>query len=225
MLNYEVPRRPVEAYVPRGTELDSFEGNFYVSLVGFQFLGTRMFGRFAIPFHENFDEVNLRIYVRRRHGKGDRRGVVFIREIVPRVAIAKIARWCYGENYSAFPMRHAIYDADLSSRVSYEWKYRNKWRVICGESSSPPAVPAEGSLEQFITEHYWGYASRRGGRTLEYRVEHAPWRVRRCEKAALEGDVTPLYGAELARILSRPPESAFLAVGSSVSVFSGRAVA
>src|SRR5258708_33955012 len=78
MLNYAVDPALLHQYVPSGTALDSFEGKIYVSLVGFRFCRTKMFGAISVPFHANFLEVNLRFYVRRREGSGDRRGVVFI---------------------------------------------------------------------------------------------------------------------------------------------------
>ncbi|HUO35148.1 MAG TPA: DUF2071 domain-containing protein [Candidatus Acidoferrum sp.] len=218
MLNYEVPREILASHVPRGTELDSFGGKIFVSLVGFQFLRTRMFGFVPIPFHVNFDEVNLRFYIRRRHPEGDRRGVVFIREIVPKFAIARIARWFYGERYSSFPMRHEVRVADSIAQVSYGWKYQGDWCVIHGESSAAAVLPAEGSLEQFIVEHYWGYCSGPRGRAFEYRVTHPLWNVRRCETGGLDGDVTSFYGPEFAPILSRTPDSAFIAEGSPVAV-------
>jgi uncharacterized protein YqjF (DUF2071 family) len=98
MLNYRVDPGILERFVPRGTAVDSFQGSTYISVVGFQFLRTRLFGRLAIPFHANFDEVNLRFYVRRKEGEEARRGVVFVKEIVPRRAIAAVARFSYGEN-------------------------------------------------------------------------------------------------------------------------------
>jgi uncharacterized protein len=221
MLNYEAPRGLLEPFVPRGTELDSFEGKTVVSLVGFQFLRTRLAGAIPIPFHTNFEEVNLRFYVRRRHPEGDRRGVAFIREIVPRFAIAKIARWFYGEKYFSFSMDHTVDFATASAKASYRWKFQGKWCGIRGESRSASTPPAEGSLEQFITEHYWGYSTEPGGRSIEYRVAHPAWRVRRCESAWVEGEAAAFYGFDFARVLSRKPDSAFIAEGSAVSVFSG----
>src|ERR1041385_5639833 len=79
MLNYAVDPSLLEPLVPAGSALDMFEGKTYVSLVGFEFNRTRVLG-FAVPFHQNFEEVNLRFYVRR----GLKRGVVFVRELVPR---------------------------------------------------------------------------------------------------------------------------------------------
>ena len=91
MLNYEVDPALVAAYVPPGTELDRFDGKAFISLVGFLFLNTKILG-ISVPFHRNFDEVNLRFYVRRSVDGVVKRGVVFIREIVPRRAIAAVAR-------------------------------------------------------------------------------------------------------------------------------------
>ena len=108
MLNYRVDPGILERFVPRGTAVDSFQGSTYISVVGFQFLRTRLFGRLAIPFHANFDEVNLRFYVRRKEGEEARRGVVFVKEIVPRRAIAAVARFSYGEKYVSVPMRRSF---------------------------------------------------------------------------------------------------------------------
>src|SRR5262245_30634025 len=107
MINYQVDPSILQASVPAGTELDQWRGRTFVSLVGFLFLKTRVLG-LRIPFHENFEEINLRFYVRRRGAEGWRRGVVFIREIVPRQAIATAARIFYNENYAARRMSHRI---------------------------------------------------------------------------------------------------------------------
>ena len=96
MLNYEVEPNFLSRYVPPGTTLDSFNGRTYLSLVGLRFCNTKLLGCFPVPFHVNFDEVNLRFYVRRKEGNDVRRGVVFIAEVVPRRAIAMTARLVYG---------------------------------------------------------------------------------------------------------------------------------
>ena len=144
MLNYRVDPAILERLVPRGTELDSFEGVMYVSVVGFQFLRTRIFGVVPIPFHVNFDEVNLRFYVRRREGSEVRRGVVFVKEMVPRRAIAQVARWSYGEKYFACPMRHTISRTEFPS-AEYEWKFRGEWCAVSAAASSAAFLPAAGS--------------------------------------------------------------------------------
>jgi uncharacterized protein len=224
MLNFEVDPALVRPLVPAGTELDDYRGRTFVSLVGFMFLNTRVLG-IAIPRHRDFEEVNLRFYVRRRASDGWRRAVVFVKELVPRAAIAMAARVFYGENYLAVPMSHRIAVAGEGAgavrHVSYRWRfegYENAIRVtVRGEASEIVA----GSQEEFITEHYWGYTRRRRGGTLEYQVEHPRWRAWTAVDPRLEGDTTRLYGERFAHYLNGPAASAFLADGSAVSVFKG----
>jgi uncharacterized protein YqjF (DUF2071 family) len=224
MLNYEVEPSLLNACVPPGTTLDSFKGRTYVSLVGFRFCHTKLLGCFTVPFHVDFDEVNLRFYVRRKEGGDDRRGVAFIAEVVPRRAIATTARLVYGENYKYLPMRHHIEAEKLNKRAEYQWQVGNHWCTLSAQTVGVPTQPQEGSLEQFITEHYWGYSAQRTGGCVEYHVSHVPWKVWATTKARFEGEVNALYGHELATVLQRQPDCAFVADGSPVIVFAGRRV-
>jgi len=201
--------------------LDRWQGATYVSLVGFLFCDTRLLGA-PIPLHRDFEEVNLRFYVRRAAGGEVRRGVTFIREIVPRPAIAAVARIAYNEPYVALPMRHTIAaqaSADAApSAVRYEWRQRTGWSTLALEASgiATPLVPS--SEAEFITEHYWGYTRQRDGGTVEYHVSHPRWRTWTVDAATVHGELAELYGAPLGDVLRRPPASAFLAEGSAVAV-------
>jgi uncharacterized protein YqjF (DUF2071 family) len=223
MLNYEVDPSLLERYVPQGTDLDSFERKTYVSLVGFCFSRTRLWGKIAVPLHTEFEEVNLRFYVRRREGSEKRRGVCFIAEIVPKRAIAWTARLVYGENYRRFPMEHRVAQNGLGKTAEYGWRVGDRSCRLFVHAGDEPGYPREGSLEQFITEHYWGYSKQRSGGSLEYRVAHAPWRVALAASSGFAGDATT-YGAAFAEILCGKPDSAFLAEGSSVEVFAGERI-
>jgi uncharacterized protein YqjF (DUF2071 family) len=224
MLNYEVEPSLLIRYVPPGTALDSFNGRTYVSLVGFRFCRTKLFGCFPIPFHAEFEEVNLRFYVRRKESSDDRRGVAFIAEVVPRRAIATTARFVYGENYTCLPMRHHIETEGFAKTAGYQWKVGDQWCRLSAQTVGPPKRPQEGSLEQFITEHYWGYSTQRRGGCLEYYVSHAPWQVWATAEAEFDGDASTLYGRELATVLQRRPQCAFVADGSPVIIFMGNNV-
>jgi len=224
MLNYEVDPRLLETYLPPGAQLDTFDGRVFLSLVGFRFLATKLFGFAAVPFHVNFDEVNLRFYVRWSRNGEMRRGVVFIQEVVPRLAIALFARIAYGERYSCHPMRHSIDLSPTGGSVRYEWRLDGAWCEIKAQAYGTPAQAEEGSLAQFITEHSWGYVARRDG-ALEYQVAHVAWRVWRDCTAQFRGNADSLYGPQLGAIIRRPPDSAFVVDGSPVLVFKGRRVA
>jgi uncharacterized protein YqjF (DUF2071 family) len=221
MLNYEIDPSVLMPHVPLGTELDSWDGRYLVSVVGFRFLNTRVFG-IPIPFHRDFEEVNLRMYVRRKTEEGWRRGVVFIREIVPRAAIAFVARKVYNEPYIALPMGHRIEGgAGAVKSVEYTWRMAGRENRLKLTPRGVAQLLREGSEAEFITEHYWGYNAQRDGSTLEYRVEHPRWRVCEVADATLECDVAGLYGERFRGSLSRGPASAFLAEGSPVIVCRG----
>ncbi len=225
MLNYVIDPAILRPLVPAGTELDFWEGRTYVSIVGFLFLNTRVRG-ITIPFHRNFEEINLRFYVRRRASDGGwRRAVVFIREIVPRWAIALVARSVCNEPYLALPTAHRIeqssgFEAGIKS-VTYSWKYegRDHFLKIGTRGEAKPLL--EGSEAKFIAEHYWGYTAQRDGSTLEYQVEHPPWMVWDSASAEFQCEVASLFGRQYCSTLNRSPDSAFLAEGSAVKVYKG----
>jgi uncharacterized protein YqjF (DUF2071 family) len=224
MLNFEVDAAILRQYVPRGVELDAFEGRTFVSLVGFQFLRTRLYGFLAVPFHSNFEEVNLRFYVRRREAGEVRRGVVFVRELVPRVAIARFARLMYGEKYDSCPMWHRIERDGEGLAVEYGWKWGGGQFKLSAQAGEAPVRVAEGTFENFITEHYWGYSAKSANESIEYRVSHEPWRVWVSTDAGFAGDGGALYGNAFGEILRRAPDSAFIAEGSPVLVHTGRRI-
>ncbi|HEY7217509.1 MAG TPA: DUF2071 domain-containing protein, partial [Candidatus Binatia bacterium] len=208
MLNYEIEPAVLMPFVPKGTELDSWNGETFVSVVGFLFLNTRVMG-WSIPFHQNFEEINLRFYVRRNADDGWRRGVVFIKEIVPRAAIALTARWLYHENYVALPtgnliQRSAINPSDIES-ARYFWRFGTRENFIEFVTRDTPNHFVEESEEELIAQHYWGYSAQRNGGTVEYRVEHQPWRIWRLQSCRLQCDVEGLYGKQFAQFLSVNP--------------------
>ncbi len=219
MLNYLVEPALLRPWIPAGTELDVWQGKTYASLVGFLFLQTRVCN-ISIPFHRNFEEVNLRFYVRRHAGHEERRGVVFIKEIVPRRAIALTARALYGERYIAARMAHQLRpgpDGELQN-VTYSWWMHGQENRVRVSVVGPPALTAPGSEAEFITEHYWGYVQRAGGKTTEYQVHHPRWRVRTVTSTGVEGGLAGTYGPAWGAILQAPPTSAYLVEGSSVDV-------
>ena len=216
MLNHVVDPRLIAPLVPVGAEIDFDNGETFLSVVGFLFLDTRLLG-LPIQLHRDFEEVNLRFYVRRKSADTWRRGVVFIRELVPRRAIALVARTFYGENYVAVPMKHEIEDLDGNVKVEYSWRRDRKWESLkmdaVGESQLIPA----GSHAEFITEHYWGYTALRSG-CSEYRIEHAHWKIWNASSFELNADTAALYGEQFLETLSQPPRSAFIADGSPITV-------
>jgi uncharacterized protein len=216
-MNYEVEQSLLAAHVPSGTELDLLDGRALVSIVAFRFLDTKICG-VPVPWHRDFDEVNLRAYVRRKeHGKWIR-GVVFVRELVPKPAIAWTARLLYNEPYRAVPMRHAIAWNETGGSVRYQWKQAGAWHSVSASASGESQVIAEDSDTAFITEHYVGYTPQRDGGTVQYDVSHAKWRVWTLQSVDLQCDVATVYGPAWYEALTATPRSSFVCDGAPVAI-------
>lgn len=216
MANYEVDPSVLAPLVPMGTVLDLHEGRCFVSLVAFMFLRTRVLG-VPVPFHVNFGEVNLRFYVRREADREVRRGVVFVKEIVPRYAIATVARVAYGEPYECWRMSSRRDDG----RIAYRWERagcRNSIAIRAGKGLGVPGADSHGA---FIIEHYWGYTRRGPARTDEYKVEHPKWELFSAEEPIIDVDYAATYGERFAFLDGQKPYSVLLAAGSEIAVCKG----
>jgi|SRR5690606_22305422 len=219
MANYAVDPSLVEPLVPAGCELDLHDGQCFVSLVGFMFLNTRVLG-IRVPFHVNFEEINLRFYVKRTVDGEVRRGVVFIKEIVPRWAIAFVARTLYGEPYEAAKM----WNKNDAGKVEYgalNFKGVNTFKTTRGDRLG---VPAKGSHEEFIIEHYWGYTKRGELRTDEYKVEHPKWEIYSNRHVKIKVNFAGWYGKEFYHLRHQKPYSVILAKGTEIAVYKGKTI-
>ncbi len=217
MVNYEVDAAILKPYLPAGTELDLWQGKALVSMVGFMFLNTKVLG-IKWPFHTNFEEVNLRFYVRYFDGKIWKRGAVFISEIVPLHIIPIIANNIYNEHYQAMPMRHQFEELNGESAFLYEWKFKNQWNKLSATVGREVASIKPGSAEEFIFEHYWGYNRINDHKTVEYQVEHVSWKTRPVTNYQFEANIAELYGADFEKYLLKEAYSVFFAEGSEVSI-------
>lgn len=220
LMNYEVPPSLLQPYLPNGVEPDFWNGKLYVSLVGFMFLNTKVKG-IPVPFHQDFEEVNLRFYVKRIMPDGTvRRGVTFIKELVPKFAISLVARMVYNEPYETVSMDHSWKDESGMIRVEYSWEKEGKHSMSA--TAENKRIPmAAGSDAEFITEHYWGYTRQDENRTSEYPVEHPRWEIYPVKSFEVNVDFGKVYGNAFAFLTNQKPETVMLAEGSEVVVRDG----
>lgn len=223
MANYAVDQNVLKPYLPYKTELDFWSDTCYVSLVGFMFLDTAVKG-FKIPFHTNFEEVNLRFYVRHQHEGVWKRGVVFIKEIVPKPAITWVANTLYKEKYETMPMDHTWEMGSGSLSVAYSWRKKKAWQTLRIVTDHQAVDIKTGSEEEFITEHYWGYAKISDRETSEYEVVHPRWQVYPVRQYAIDVDFEKVYGTDFAFLKTETPRSVFLAEGSEIQVLAGSVI-
>jgi len=217
MANYSVPPALLLPYLPKGVELDLFQGEAIVSLVGFLFKDTRIFN-VPIPFFGTFEEINLRFYVVRNEGYEQKRGVVFINETVPSKVVALVANYLYKEHYVSIPTRHHWEISQKVRKIEYEWKVGTEWNRIYAEASPVFGTMKQGSIEEFIFEHYFGYTKIDANSSEEYNVRHPRWKINEVTTYKVACNFGAMYGNDFAFLQNVKPGSVLLAEGSSVSV-------
>jgi len=223
LVNYAVDPAILLPHLPYKTELDTWNGKHYLSLVGFRFINTKLKG-ISVPFHKHFEEVNLRFYVRYKDDSGWKRGVTFIREIVPKPALTFIANTIYKEKYVTMPMKHEWLTIDKIQKVSYSWKQNQKWNLLSLTADAIPLEITSNSEEEFITEHYWGYTPINTQVCSEYAVEHPRWTTYNVREYEIDVDFGRVYEPAFSFLTTQTPDSVMLAEGSEIIVRSMRRI-
>jgi uncharacterized protein YqjF (DUF2071 family) len=217
MANYEIDPAILVPFLPKGVELDLFDGKAYMSLVGFMFKKTKLFN-VKIPWFGTFEEINLRFYVIRKEGNTAKRGVVFINETIPYPIVAWMANKLYNEHYTVVPTRHQISRAEATKKVNFEWLLNKKWNSIYVEASSESFPMKNESLEKFIYEHYYGYTKIDENTTEEYKLQHPSWLVNKVIDHKMDCDFKAMYGEAFSVLNTTEPSAVFIAEGSSVGI-------
>jgi uncharacterized protein len=216
MANYEVEPSLLQPYLPNGVELDFYQNKTYVSLVGFMFKNTSLFG-IPIPFFGSFEEINLRFYVRKVEGRKIKKGVVFINETVPYKIVALLANKLFKEHYISIPTKSSI-NVGENENIQYDWKLNGKWNSIsvCAETEKCKIEPS--TIEEFIFERYFGFTKLNDNLTQEYRINHPNWMTNKIIRAEVKCDFENMYGKPFAYLNETILDSVLLAEGSSISV-------
>ena len=217
MANYEINPKILIPFLPKGVELDLFDGKCFISLVGFMFKKTKLFN-IPIPYLGTFEEINLRFYVKRKEGNVLKRGVVFINETIPYPIVAWMANKLYNEHYTVVPTKHKIVEEKLVKKVKFEWMLNNKWNAIAVTSSIASEKMKPNSLESFIYEHYYGYTKTADNKTEEYKLQHPSWKVSEVIDYEIDCDFETMYGKSFAVLNLTKPEAVFIADGSAVGI-------
>lgn len=219
-VTYAVDEALLKPHLPPGLTLDKRHGRAFVSLVAFDFLDTRVKG-LPIPFHINFPEINLRFYVR----NGDERGVVFLKELVPRYCIALVAKRIYNEPYEVAKMRSTVKRHAQHLAVEHVFRYKGRRHRLAVRAKNETFVPGEASVEHFFKEHSWGFGQTHKGQLLRYRVEHPVWAIHPLSQPPeLALDFGQIYGKKWAFLNDAAPYSSLLAEGSPISVYPYKAL-
>lgn len=212
-ITYKTDVNVLKPYLPKGLELDKIDNSAFISLVAFQFLETRVKG-IRIPFHVNFPEINLRFYVKNKNS----RGVVFIREFVPRFMVSLIANKIYNEPYSTADIEAKINKGESIS-AEYKLRLNNSEYFIRLKAENNPYTPEESSSEHFFKEHSCGFGTDHSGNTLVYEVEHPVWKIYPVTECCQNFDFGKIYGKLFSFLNEDKPYKVIFAEGSEIKVF------
>ncbi len=216
-VNYIVPPEVVEKYLPAHTKIDFYNGNCFVSLVGFEFKNVEMAG-IKVPFYSDFEEINFRFYVKRFDGSQWRKGTVFISEIVNKSALGILANTLVRENYQILPTSKEIKETENELDVKYSWTFKEEeqhLRVKSGKLASPYT---ENSESDFILDRLLGYGKIDEKTSNEYRIHHSSWQTYTVKEYSIHVDFARLFGAEFSMLSSMTPHSVMLTEGSKVEI-------
>lgn len=217
MVNYEIDPEILSPFLPKGVELDLFNEKCYISLVGFMFKNTKLFN-VPIPFFGNFEEINLRFYVKRKEGTALKRGVVFINETIPYPIVAWTANKLYNEHYTVVPTKHEIITGKSTKNLKFEWLLNQKWNSIAVTTATTSEKMKPNSLESFIYEHYYGYTKINENKTEEYKLQHPSWKISEVLDYKIDCDFEAMYGKSFSVLDQSKPEAVFIAEGSAVGI-------
>jgi uncharacterized protein len=217
MANYEVEPDLLTPYLPNGVALDLHHDKCYVSLVGFMFQKTKLFN-IPIPLLGTFEEINLRFYVKRMESGTIKRGVVFINETVPYKLVAWLANKLYKEHYIAIPTKNEKHISDQSNNINYQWKINNAWNHLTANTAKECTPMEQGSIEEFIFEHYYGYTKLNKHRSQEYKVNHPRWLINKVIDYSIHCDFDAMYGSQFSFLSKHQTASVIMAQGSPVTV-------
>jgi hypothetical protein len=214
LLTFAVPEELVKKRLPPGIEIDKFEDQTCVSFVAFDFLNTKVLG-IPWPGLRNFPEINLRFYVK----ANNRRGVMFVKELVPNRLVAWVARATYNEPYEALPMISNVEITPEIVRVSHQLSKNSVQHHLHIVAKNHPQLPNEKSTEHFFKEHQWGFGINRRGHILQYEVKHPHWQTLPVSDLDFAIDFGQLYGQEWSVLNDSQPISTVCAIGSKIEVY------
>ena len=191
--HWPVPPDVVAATLPGGLEVDTFPAESsgppmaWLGVVPFRMSEVRLRGLPALPGTGEFQELNLRTYVRPSgtpaRGPEARPGVWFYSlDAASRLAVHAARLW-FGLPYVHARMGCRVESGD---RVFYSSARTgrgsgNGERAEVDVRYAPTSAPfraAEGSLEAWLTDRFCLYAERRG-QLLRGEIQHDPWPLQR----------------------------------------------
>lgn len=188
-LHWPAPPQWLSDQLPAGLAVDTFQGEAWVSLVGFRLQQVRLRGWPALPFCSQMLELNFRTYVRHRGEPA----IHFLAMHADHRLLVAAARCLTPLPYSLAQLAYAGPDTACSffCRPHYSRTPLLAAQFSLGDGRRQ-AIP--GTLDDWLTERYVAYVAGRDGDLLRMPVSHESWRLREIALRHCELDLQPLHG-------------------------------
>ncbi|MFZ8999194.1 MAG: YqjF family protein, partial [Ilumatobacteraceae bacterium] len=182
----------VQALLPDGVVVDTFDESAWVGLIPFVMRDVRLGPTPPVPYLGTFVEINVRTYVIDERG---RRAVWFFSLDVPRAIIVGVARTVFSLPYCwSAGADHAV-DGD-----HHRYTMRRSWpRSAAGQVTADigytvgPVIPEPTDLDHFLSAR-WALVTHRFGRPRYGRVHHEPWPLHRADDVEIDQSVIEAAG-------------------------------
>lgn len=223
LVNYRIDPKVLTPYLPKHTSFDLYKGECLISIVGFLFKDVHIMG-IPLPYHQLFEEFNLRFYVVHKDKEETKRGVVFLREFVPNSGITLAANTFAREKYRKYPMKHAVRKMNGAVSASYSFEVKNHWNSVSAKAEALEREILPGSLEDFIADHYYGYNIWYGNRTLEIQLKRPAWKYQKLLSFGVDCRFEDFYPPPFIPFLYEEPHSVQFVSGSPVDMMPSRII-
>lgn len=217
LLNYIVPPEVVEKYLPKYTKPDFYNGNCFISLVGFQVKKLKV-SDVKVPLIKDFDEIDLQIYVKRFDGARWVKGVVIISRIFDQPGAATLTNTLFKTNYTSMPTTSEVNETEEGLEVKYSWQLNGKEQSFSVKSNNLAAPYDKDTEAAFILDRSLGFIKAGEEETFQYTINHASWHLYTVEEYAVDVDFSRQFDPVLNILNTMVPQSVILTEGSTVEI-------
>ncbi len=218
-VNFQIDQRILQPLVPKGLELDFFNGETYVSLIAMMLRNVKAWG---LPFSiiPSSPELSLRFYVRRPGDGESAKGTCLIKDYISGSTAAWYLESQFKSDFSKLKMKYknSGFGEHETPEVEYQWKVDDHWNKLRVRARSRIHKTERASKVGFILDHFTYFGTYKG-RTLAYRVERPTWNIWDAAQANFTCDVKRLFGDAFVKPLSKRPASVFVTAGSPVTIY------
>jgi uncharacterized protein len=212
-LHWEVSPEAVQARLPQGLTVDTFEGKTYLGLVPFTMRNVRPIWAPAVPWLSHFHETNVRVYVKDKTGRA---GVYFFSLEAANPVAVELARGLFKLPYHWARMTLETTGSQIhaaSERLSHPPRPAH-CTIAYSLENTALITAAPNTLEHFLIERYLLF-SISSKRLFSGRVAHSPYQFQRALSPQVDQTLTHAAGFPL----ETAPQLAHYSPGVKVDVF------